>query len=53
MKRYIMRAVGVVLALALAVGVFMVVRTQMEYAQEETSRQEAEELAEFPMELQE
>lgn len=53
MKRYIIRAVGVVLALALAVGVFMVVRTQMEYAQEETSRQEAEELAEFPLELQE
>lgn len=52
MKRYITRAVGLVLAVMLAVGGFMAVRTQLEYAQEETSRSEAAEQAELPSHFQ-
>lgn len=52
MKRYMIRAVGLVLAVVLAVGGFMAIRTQLEYAQEETSRSEAAELAELPPHFQ-
>lgn len=52
MKRYIIRAVGLALIALLAVGGFMVTRTQLEYAQEETSREEAAGIAGLPPDIQ-